>query len=128
MNAMPPSFTATPDSLAFGRNDTLEAALRWTALAEAARVVATLARVETETGAEDGREIDELLKAADPWRRERAEHGIADISAFMQPGIVALLSVSARGVDPKPAALALWEEFVDARSAVIALLNPAGAA
>lgn len=125
---MPPSFYAASDSFVPGRNDTLEASLRWTALAEAAQVVATLARVETLPGSEDGRAIDQLLQSADPWRRERAQHGIADISAFMQPGIVALLSVSARGVDPKPAAMALWEEFVDARAAVIALLNPAGAA
>ncbi|WP_156457726.1 hypothetical protein [Altererythrobacter sp. Root672] len=125
---MPPSFYAAPDNFVPGRNETLEASLRWTALAEAARVVATLARVETEPASADGREIGELLQGADPWRRERAEHGIADISAFMQPGIVALLSVSARGVDPKPAAQALWEEFIDARAAVMALLNPAGAA
>lgn len=127
MNAMPPSFYAAPDSALFG-SETLEASLRWTALAEAARVVATLARVETQACAADGREISELLHRADPWRRERAEHGIADISAFMQPGIVALLSVSARGADPGPAALALWDEFIAARGAVLALLEPAGAA
>ncbi|MBT2135340.1 hypothetical protein KK137_13460 [Croceibacterium sp. LX-88] len=128
MNAMPPSFYAATDSFVPGQNDTLEASLRWTALAEAARVVATLARVETAPTFADGCEIGELLQAADPWRRDRAEHGITDISAFMQPGIVALLSVSARGVDPKPAAMALWEEFVDARAAVIALLKPGVAA
>lgn len=125
---MPPSFHAAAGSALFGSDDTLETSLRWTALAEAARVVATLARVETQPAAADGQEIAELLHGADPWRRERAEHGIADISAFMQPGIVALLSVSARGADPGPAALALWDEFIAARAAVLSLLEPAGAA
>ena len=36
----------------------------------------------------------------------------------------ALLGVHARGADPRPAAQALWREFVEARSAVLALLSP----
>ena len=66
----------------------------------------------------------ELINQAASWRRELAERGVEDIVAMMEPGIAALLGVDARGADPRAAALALWYEFVEARSAVLALLPP----
>jgi hypothetical protein len=45
----------------------------------------------------------------------------------MEPGLAALLAVNARGADPRPAAEALWREFLAARAAVLALLPPAAA-
>ncbi len=40
--------------------------------------------------------------------------------------IAALLAVNARGADPRPAAQALWREFVAARAAIVSLLPPTG--
>ena len=73
------------------------------------------------------RNFPALIRDADPWRRERAEVGIADLAAVMEPGMAALLAVRARGADPRPAALALLNEFNAARLAVLALLPPTGA-
>jgi hypothetical protein len=46
--------------------------------------------------------------------------------AVLKPGIAALLGINARGAGPRPAAIALWREFTEARAAVLALLAPAG--
>ena len=67
-----------------------------------------------------------LMRESARWRRELAEQQIDDMTAMMQPGIAALLGVNARGADPRPAALALWREYVAARDAVLALLSPSG--
>ena len=56
-----------------------------------------------------------------------ADRAIEDMTAVMEPGIAALLGVNARGADPRPAALALWREFTEARAGVMALLPPSGA-
>ena len=53
-----------------------------------------------------------------------AEEGVDDIAAIMEPGLAALLAVHARGADAKPAALALWQEFMAARDALMILLPP----
>ena len=101
--------------------------MRWTALADAANLVATLAGLEPEGMAPGVGDFPALIRNAEAWRRERAEHGIADLAAIMEPGIAALLAVNARGADPRPAATALWREFVAARAAILSLLPPAGA-
>lgn len=117
MNAVPPSFTAAAEADATG--------LRWIALGEAARLVATLAGVVPGEADPDGPDFPTRLREADGWRRTCAEQGVADIAAIMEPGIAALLAVNARGADSRPAALALWREFAAARTAVLALLPPA---
>jgi hypothetical protein len=129
MNAVPPSFAVTPAS---GRASFLQAgasaiSMRWAALADAANVVATLAGLEPERPAAEVRNFPALIRDAEGWRRERAENGVADLAAIMEPGIAALLAVNARGADPRPAAMALWREFVAARTAVLSLLPPSGA-
>ena len=101
--------------------------MRWAALADAAKVVATLAGVEPERTSPELRNFAALIRDAEPWRRERAENGVADLAAIMEPGIAALLAVTARGADPKAAALSLWREFGAARSAILTLLPPAAA-
>jgi hypothetical protein len=121
MTVMPPSFDA-----ALAQEPHEVTGLRWTALAEAASVVATLAGLQPEQTAADVRDFPELIRKAEPWRRERAEHGVADLAAIMEPGLAALLAVNARGADPRPAATALWREFVAARAAILALLRPGG--
>lgn len=93
---------------------------RWAALAGAARAVAVLAGEAFEdTG------TAELIEQAAPWRRERALHHLADLSAMMEPGLSALLAVRGRGADPAPAAGALLYEFARAHAALRALVAPA---
>lgn len=100
--------------------------MRWSALGEAANLVATLAGLEPEPAAAQGSDFDGLMRNAEAWRREQAENGVADLAAIMEPGLAALLAVNARGIDPRPAATALWREFATARDALIALLAPTG--
>ena len=128
MNALPPSFTAAPGSgrTSFAPAGASPTAMRWTALAEAADLVATLAGIEPERTTADVRDFPKLIRDAEAWRRERAEHGVADLAAIMEPGLAALLAVNARGADPRPAATALWREYLAARAAILALLPPRG--
>ena len=126
MNAVPSSFASVRASCAqsSAANAT---SMRWAALADAAHVVAVLAGLDPERTTPEVRNFPALIRDAEAWRRERAEHGIADIAAVMEPGIAALLAVNARGADPKPAALALWREFIAARAAIMSLLPSNGA-
>lgn len=101
--------------------------MRWAALADAANVVAALAGLEPERSTREVRNFPALIRDLETWRRERAENGVADLVAIMEPGIAALLAVNARGADARPAATALWHEFVTARASILALLPPAGA-
>jgi hypothetical protein len=94
----------------------------WAVLAEAGEVVAALAGLEPERSTHEQRNFPAMIRDAEGWRRDLAENGVADLAAMLEPGIAALLSVSARGADPAPAALALWREFTDARAAILALL------
>lgn len=101
--------------------------MQWAALGDAAAVVAALAGVEPEQPDSPIRNFPTMMRDAPPWQRDQAEHGIADLIAVMRPGIAALLAINARGGDPVHAANALWREFVDARSALLAMLPPSGA-
>ena len=129
MNAVPPSFTSAPGSAraSFAHGSTSATSMRWAALADAANVVAVLAGLEPERTTAEVRNFPALIRDAEAWRRERAENGVADLAAIMEPGIAALLAVNARGADPQPAATALWREFVAARAAILSLLPPSGA-
>ncbi len=100
--------------------------MRWAALGEAGQVVAMLAGLEAERPSKDVRNFPALIRDAEKWRRDLADRGCADLAAVMEPGISALLAINARGADCKPAALALWREFVTARDAMLALLPPSG--
>lgn len=124
MNAAPPNFPPVPAATGLSASAT---SLKWAALTEAGSVVATLAGLDPERSTADVRNFPALIRDAEGWRRELAENGVADLAAMMEPGIAALLAVSARGADPAPAALALWREFIRARSAILALLPPVGA-
>ena len=114
MNAVPPSFTVAP-------RPANGLPVRWTALSDAASIVAALAGVEPEPATVAVRDFPGLIAGAEAWRREQAENGIADLAAVMEPGIVALLAIHARGSDSRSAAMALWREFVAARGAILAL-------
>ncbi len=127
MNAIPPSFTASgPSRPNFERTSASATSMRWAALADAANVVAVLAGIEPGRPTPEVRNFPALVRDAETWRREQAENGVADLAAVMEPGIAALLAVNARGADPKPAAMALWREFIAARSAILSLLPSNG--
>lgn len=124
MNAVPPNFppAGTPSGLSASATS-----LKWAALNEVGNVVATLAGLEPERPTPAIRNFPALIRDAEGWRREMAENGVADMAAMMEPGIAALLAVSARGANSAPAALALWREFTAARTAILSLLPPVGA-
>ncbi|WP_305097663.1 hypothetical protein [Croceibacterium aestuarii] len=128
MNAVPPTMTpGRSGRIHFGQGAAGASSRKWAALQEAANVVATLAGLDQERPRPEVRNLPALMRDAAKWRRELADQQIDDIAAMMQPGIAALLGVNARGADPRPAALALWREYIAARGAVVALLPPSGA-
>ena len=96
--------------------------MRWAALSEAGKVVAMLAGLETEPPSRQVRDFPVLLRNCPQWQRSLAENSVTDLAAIMEPGLTALLAVSARGADPRPAAQALWREFAQSRTANVALL------
>lgn len=127
MNAAPPHLAPARRPAQPAQPAVPSTSMRWAALAEAAQVVAMLAGLETERPSKEVRNFPALIRDCDRWRRALADNAIADLSAIMEPGLATLLAINARGADCRPAALALWREFVEARSAVLALLPPTGA-
>ena len=109
----------------FGQAAASATALKWSALHDAASVVATLAGLAPEPRKSELCNFPALIRDAGGWRKALAEQGIDDLAAIMEPGIAALLAVHARGVSCAAAALALWHEFLGARSALLALAPPA---
>ena len=125
MKAIPPSEFPLPP--ADGATDaSAEAAahrcaLQWLALHRAAAAVATLASVDGEVLSARLSAFPETVTRAGGWRLGLARQGIADIAAFMEPGLTALIAVHAAGSDPAPAARALLQEFTAARDALLGL-------
>ena len=101
-------------------------AMKWSALHDAASVVAALAGLAAEPRKTEVRNFPAQIRDAGGWRKTLAEQGIDDLSAVMEPGIAALLAAHARGVTPASAALALWHEFVRTRAALLALVAAPG--
>jgi hypothetical protein len=137
MNMMSGSFSsASPPGAAlpgagraeFGQASASAMSMKWSALHDAAGVVAMLSGIATEPMRAEVRNFPAVMRDAGGWRRERAEQGIDDLSAIMEPGLAALLAVHARGVNPAAAALALWQEFHAARAALLALTPPPSSA
>ncbi len=112
----------------FGQASASALGMKWSALHDAAAVVCMLAGLAAEPQTATLRNFPAVMRDAGGWRRAMAEQGIADISAFMEPGLSALLAVHARGVNPAAPALTLWQEFVGARDALLALSLPPGEA
>jgi hypothetical protein len=136
MNMMSGTFTATPAPGAvlpgagraeFGQASASAMSMKWSALHDASGVIAMLAGIAAEPMRPEVRNFPAVMRDAGGWRRERAEQGIDDLSAVMEPGLAALLAVNARGVNPASAALALWQEFHAARAALLALTPPPSA-
>lgn len=100
------------------RADALPA--QWDALHAAAQLVAALAG-EAPSGADLGGQCPDSLRQASGWRLALVTQALADTAAILEGGIRALLVARGRGAAIGPAAGALWQEFLAARQAVIAL-------
>ena len=131
MNAMtpspvPPSASTLPGAgrPAFGQASASAMSMKWSALHDAAAVIATLAGLAAEPMRPEVRNFPAVMRDAGGWRRELAEQGIDDLAAIMEPGLAALLAVHARGASASIPALALWQEFHSARAALLALTPP----
>lgn len=111
----------------FGQGSASALSMKWSALHDAAGAVAMLAGREVPSMSPEIRNFPAVMREAGGWRGELAEQGIADIAAVMEPGLSALLAVHARGMRPAGAALALWEDFVSARDALLGLTPPRNA-
>lgn len=83
-----------------------------------------LAGIAAEPMRAEVRNFPAVMRDTGGWRRRQAEEAIDDLAAIMEPGLAALLGVNARGVNPAVPALALWQEFHAARSALLALTPP----
>ncbi|SFF77859.1 hypothetical protein SAMN05518801_101453 [Novosphingobium sp. CF614] len=118
----PPRFGARP----LGPDPASALGMKWSALHDAASAVAAMAGTECAAISSDIRNFPATVRNAEGWRRTLVEQGIEDLSAIMQPAVSALLAALAHGADPRPAALALWREFVAARDALLGLA-PCGA-
>lgn len=110
----------------FGQASASAMSMKWSALHDAVGVVGMLAGLAAETMRPEVRNFPALMRDVGGWRRDLAEQGIEDLSAIMEPGLAALLAVNARGGNPAPAALALWQEFHAGRAALMALAPPPG--
>ena len=108
----------------FGQASASAMSMKWSALHDAVNVAGMLAGIAPEPMRAEVRNFPAVMRDAGGWRRQRAENGIEDLAAIMEPGLAALLSVNARGVNPAVAALALWQEFQAARTALLALTPP----
>ncbi|MDE8653806.1 hypothetical protein [Novosphingobium album (ex Liu et al. 2023)] len=110
----------------FGHGSASALSMKWSALHDAAAAVAAIAGVEAPPMPPAVRNFPVVIRDAGGWRRALAEQHVDDLAAIMEPGLAALLSAYSRGVTPLAAARALWEEFVRARDAVLALCPPGG--
>lgn len=99
-------------------------ALRWEAIHDAAGAVAAFARLATQPLRPDVRHFPQALRDFGGWRRDLAQQGVEDLAAILEPGLTALLAVHDSGADAAPAAMALWQEFLAARDALLALAPP----
>lgn len=105
----------------FGQGSASAFSMKWSALHDAAETVALIAGVEAQGMPPQIRNFPVAMRDASASLRDRAEQGVEDMTAVMEPGLSALLAAHARGANPQPAALALWQEFLKARNALLAL-------
>ncbi|HWU02876.1 MAG TPA: hypothetical protein VN222_09075 [Novosphingobium sp.] len=94
---------------------------QWAALSKAASAIAALAGPQVVAQARSQLTLPPSMYKARDRRGALIAQTLADLVAVMEPGLKALLEVHARGADAAPPALALWHEFVSARTALLAL-------
>ena len=95
--------------------------VQWDAVHEAAAAVGVLAQLGEEQVSEELRSFPQRASELGGTKLELIARGVDDLAAVMQPGLRALLSLTAKGQDTTSAALTLWREFHTARAAVLAL-------
>ncbi len=105
-----------------GRPTVEELANRWGAVHEAATAVAGLAQLGREEASAEIASLPIRSAQQDGRAYELVANGIDDLAAVMQPGLRALLSLTASGKDTTAAAMTLWREFHVARAAILALV------
>jgi hypothetical protein len=105
----------------FGQGAANALSMKWSALHDAAATVALLAGQEDRGMSQEIRSFPVSIRDARPWTRELVEDGITDLAAIMEPGLSALIAAHARGAHPQAAAMALWQEFLNSRDALITL-------
>ena len=95
--------------------------VQWGAVHKAAATVGILAQLGEVPVDAEIRELPERAVAIGGAKLAMVVRGIDDLAAVMQPGLRALLSLTAQGQDTTSAALTLWREFHNAREAILAL-------
>ena len=98
---------------------------RWEAVHEAAAAVGNLAQLGREPLSREIMGLPERAAVRGGWHYDSVARGIDDLAAMMEPGLRALLSLTAQGQDTTAAALTLWREFHTARAAIVAILDAA---
>ncbi|WP_370190133.1 hypothetical protein [Qipengyuania sp.] len=94
---------------------------QWEAVHEAADAIAALAQLAHEPPTADIAGLPGRSARIGGWTYEMTARGIDDLAAFMQPGLRALVALTAKGQDTTAAALTLWREFHTARAALLDL-------
>jgi hypothetical protein len=109
-----------------GANAFSAMSMKWAAVLDAATIVGELAGLAPEYRKPDVRNFPAIMRDTGGWRQSVAEQGVDDLAAIMEPGLAALVALHARGAQIGPPALALWQEFLSARAALLALVPPLG--
>lgn len=94
-------------------------AAQWEAVHDAAAAVGMLAQLGREEPGEEVLGLPDRAATVGGFAYEMVARGVDDLAAVMQPGLRALLSLTAQGQDTTAAALTLWREFHSARAVVI---------
>lgn len=94
--------------------------IEWELLLDTGARVAQLAG-ETDRGASGARELLGRIAGMAPAHRSLLEQQMTDLAGLMQPGMLTLEIVAAKGRNIRMAAAELWREFVDARDAILAM-------
>jgi len=109
------------DRRAPNARDQANLAAQWDAVHEAAAAIGVLAQLGRPEESEAVTGLPARAAANGGYEYEMVLRGVDDLAAVMQPGLRALLSLSASGQDTTSAALTLWREFHASRDAIIAL-------
>lgn len=121
------SMKAEPERAPLGQGSISALSMKWAGLHDAAATIAAIAGIEARPMSAAVRNLPGIMRDAGGWRRARAEQGVEDLAAMMEPALAALLTVCADGDNPAPAARVLYQEFTRARDALLALAPPTGA-
>ena len=87
-------------------------AAKWQALDNAAGVVAGLAGRERLAPAFGWDTFPDRIPRIPAWQQRLIAQGIDDLAVIMEAGLSALIAVETRGLDPRPAAASLWDEYL----------------